>query len=90
MRGLAVEGDDAPVGDGDAVGVVGQIGEHLLGTPEGRLGIGVPVGLVRAGDQEVEGLSVGHDFSGNLQRAVGIGLANGSAEECAERLGRAP
>ena len=34
---LAVEGEEAAVGDGDAVGVAGEIGEHGLGPSEGAL-----------------------------------------------------
>src|SRR5271157_343806 len=34
-----VERDQAPVGDGDPVGVVREIGEHSLGAGERRLGI---------------------------------------------------
>ena len=41
---LAVEGDDAGVADGDAVGVVGQIREYLLGTCERRLTVHDPIG----------------------------------------------
>jgi hypothetical protein len=81
---LAIEREDALVGDGDAVGVVGQVGEHLLGASEGRFGVRVPVRLVGACEQEIEGLSVGDDLGRKAQRAVDIGLTNGVAEQCAE------
>jgi hypothetical protein len=84
---LAVEGEDAVIGDGDAMGVVGQILEDVFGASEGRLGIRVPVGLVGEREQEIEGLSVGDDLGGKAQRAVGIGLTNGIAEEGAEVAG---
>jgi hypothetical protein len=38
-----IEGDEPAVGDGDAVGVTGEIGEHRLGPGEGRLTIDEPV-----------------------------------------------
>ena len=34
---LLVERDEPAVGDGDAVGVAGEIGEHRLGPAKGRL-----------------------------------------------------
>ena len=42
--GGLVEGEDAAVADGDAVGVAGKVGEHLLGSAERALGIDVPFG----------------------------------------------
>ena len=33
------EGHEAMVGDGDAMGVAGQVVENLFGTAEGRLGV---------------------------------------------------
>ena len=39
-----VEGDEAAVGDGDAVGVARQVGEHRLGSGEGPLGVDDPLG----------------------------------------------
>jgi hypothetical protein len=38
-----VEPDQAAVGDGDAVGVAGQVGEHRLGSGEGTLGVDYPL-----------------------------------------------
>ena len=40
---LAIEGDEAGIGDGDAVGIAGEIGEHGIGTGEGTLGIDNPL-----------------------------------------------
>ncbi len=44
---LVVEGDETAVGDGDAVGVAGEIGEHGLGSGEGTLGVDHPVDLAQ-------------------------------------------
>lgn len=52
---FAVEGDDPGVADGDAVGVVGQIGEHLLRSTEGRLAVDNPVGCTGAGKEQIKG-----------------------------------
>ena len=40
-----VERGESAVGDGDAMGVATEIGEHLLGAAEWRLGIDYPVDL---------------------------------------------
>jgi hypothetical protein len=39
---IAVEGDEAAVGDGDPVGIAREIGEHRLRPGKGRLGIDHP------------------------------------------------
>ena len=44
---MLVEGDQTAVGDGHAMGVAGQIGEHRLGPGEGALGIDHPVDLAQ-------------------------------------------
>ncbi len=40
---IIVDRDDAAVGDGDTVGIATEIGAHLCGAAEGRLGIDDPV-----------------------------------------------
>ena len=40
---IAVEGYEPAVGDGDAMGVAAEIGQHLCGPAEGPLGINNPV-----------------------------------------------
>ena len=47
----------------------------------------MPVGLVRAREQEIERLSAGDELGRNLERAAGIGLANGIAKQGAEPSG---
>ena len=39
---LCIEGDEARIGDGDAVGVAGEIGEHLVGPGKGTFGVDHP------------------------------------------------
>ena len=40
---FSIEGEDAVVGDGDAVGVAAEIAQHVLGTAQSLLGIHDPV-----------------------------------------------
>ena len=49
---MLVEGDQTAVGDGHAMGVAGQIGEHRLGPGEGALGIDHPVDLAQRLDRK--------------------------------------
>src|SRR6266508_6911899 len=45
-----IEGHDAAVGDGDAVGVARQIGEHLFWPPDRRLGVDDPISAPQIGE----------------------------------------
>jgi hypothetical protein len=47
----AIEGNEARIGDGDAVGIAGEIGEHLVGTGEGRLCIDKPCDRKSSGEE---------------------------------------
>ena len=51
---IVLEGHEAMVGDGDAVGVAGQVVEHVFGAAEGRLGINDPVLLAELAEEVVE------------------------------------
>jgi len=48
---VMLEGQQAVVGDGDAMGVAGEIAQHMMGSAEGWLGIDDPV-LTEQGTQE--------------------------------------
>jgi hypothetical protein len=48
---IVAEGDEAMVGDGDAMGVASEIAEDMMGTAEGWFGIDDP-GLTEQGAQE--------------------------------------
>ena len=54
-----VEGDQAAVGDGDAVGVAGEVGQDRLGAGEGALGVDHPLGAAQRGQVSGEGGTVG-------------------------------
>ena len=56
---MLVEGDQPAVGDGDAVGVARQIGQHRLGSAERALGVDDPFGLAQRRQIRREGLRVG-------------------------------
>ena len=51
---LAIEGGDAVVGDGHAVGVAAEVTQHMLGAAERRLGVDVPVLVAKLLDQLIE------------------------------------
>jgi len=43
----AVDGEEAAVGDGDAVGVTRHVAQHLLGSAERLLGVDDPIGVAQ-------------------------------------------
>jgi hypothetical protein len=49
---LAIEGDEAGIGDGDTMGVAGEIGEHLIWAGEGTLGIDKPCDRKSSGEED--------------------------------------
>ena len=53
-----VEGDEAPVRNGDAVGIARQVSEHRLRSGKGGLGIDHPAGLPGRGEMREEGAAV--------------------------------
>jgi hypothetical protein len=56
---VGVGADQAAIGDGDAVGVAAEIGEHGLGAAEGGLGVDHPLGLAERGEVCREGSGIG-------------------------------
>jgi hypothetical protein len=63
--------DEPMVGDGDTVGVAGEIVEHMLSAAEGRLGIDDPLLRIELSQEMSESLSVGQV----QQRAMELELA---------------
>ena len=55
---VILEGDEAMVGDGDAMGIAGEIAENMMGTAEGWLGIDDPVLTEQGAQESTEGLLV--------------------------------
>ncbi len=54
-----VEGDEPGIGNRDAMGLAGEIGENGLGSGEVSLGVDDPLGPARSGEDGVEGALVG-------------------------------
>ena len=52
------EGDEAMVGDGDAMGVAGEIAEEMMGTAEGWFGIDDPWLTEQGAQESAEGFLV--------------------------------
>ncbi|NRP75488.1 hypothetical protein ILFOPFJJ_06411 [Ensifer psoraleae] len=53
-----VSADEAAVGDGDAMGIAAEIGEHPFGRSERRLGIGDPALLAQRTQRPRQGIAV--------------------------------
>ena len=84
-----LDGEEAVVGDGDAVGVLAEVVEDLVGPGEGALGVDDPLGLA-------EGLEVASEGVGVIERGEGVaelepagaeGLLEQFEEEAAEQAG---
>jgi len=54
-NGFSIEGDESLVGDGGPVGVMAQVAEHMLGTIERGLRVGVPFDSSQVADEPFEG-----------------------------------
>jgi hypothetical protein len=52
---VAVSRDDTLVGDGGSMGVMAEVSEDMLGTEEGRLGVGVPLDSLEVPNEPFEG-----------------------------------
>lgn len=52
---IVVHADEAGIGDGDAMGVAAEIGQHLFGSGKWRLGIDHPVDMTRRFKGSIEG-----------------------------------
>src|SRR5215831_4810649 len=71
-----VGGDQAAVGDGDAMGVTGKVGQHLLWPGERTLGVDEPVRLPKRAEVGLEGCRIGEMLiiAEELEAACGVGL----------------
>ena len=56
---VMLEGQETVVGDGDAMGVAGEITQHMMGTAEGWLGVDDPVLTEQGAQERAERLLVG-------------------------------
>ena len=83
---LAVEGGDAVVGDGHAVGVAAEIAQHMFGAAEGRLGMDVPSLLAQLVDQLLEPrrITEGSGRTSQVEQALAVEVAKSGEELVAE------
>ena len=84
---LAIERDEAGIGDGDAMSVAGEIGEHLIWAGEGPLGIDKPIHAAERLEEFPEGAGIVKCGIGaeELQCALGVGGGKAFAHESAEQ-----
>ena len=89
---LAIEGDEAGICDGDAMGIAGEIGEHGIGTGEGTFGIDKPIHTAKGFEELPERIPILECgiLTEELQRAFGVDgdkpLAHEPSEETREHL----
>jgi len=69
---LIVEADEALIGDCDAVGVAAEIGDDLLGTGEGGLGVDHPIVMVQCAQEPAQLLRVGQRGAGTGELELGV------------------
>ena len=81
-----LNGQDAVVGEGHAVGVATEVVEDAGGSVEGRLGVDDPLGLAQGPEVPVEGGGIGErgEGAGQVQAALAVGVFEGLEEEGAE------
>ena len=79
--------DEASVGDGDAVGIARQIGEHGLGPAERLLGVDHPLGLAQRFEIGSEGGVIGESpmIGEEPETAGGVRGAQHLEEQAAEQ-----
>ena len=65
-----VEGQQAMIGNGHAMGVTAEVAQHLHGSAEGGLGIDDPVVAVQTADEFCELLGIGEGGGGWTERAM--------------------
>ncbi len=87
-----VEAEQAAVRDGDAVGVAGEIGEHRLGSGEGRLGVDEPVLLPQRREIGGKGRPVAQaaELAEECQPARHMGVGDPGQEEPPEQAREYP
>jgi hypothetical protein len=83
---IFLAGDEAMVGDGDAVGVAGEVVEDMLGAAEGRLGVDDPLVRVELAQELAEALWLSQFLKGSveLQPALDNELLESSDELATE------
>ena len=83
---LAIEGGDAVVGDGHAVGVAAEVAQDMFGAAEGRLGVDVPVLVAKLLDQLIKHrrITEGSGRASEVESSLAVELAEAGEELVAE------
>src|SRR5260370_32501425 len=81
---VSVEGGDAVVADGHAMGVAAEVTQHVFRSAEGRLGVDVPVLVFQLLDQVLEyrRITEGSGWTSEVKQALAVEVA----ESCEELL----
>src|SRR5437588_9421314 len=79
-----LEGDQAMIGDGDAVGIAGEITQDVLGASEGRLEVNHPVLSEQGAQERGKGLLVAEWVEGTGESEFGVVLFQTVDELAAE------
>ena len=82
-----VQCEESAVGDGDPMGIAGEIGQHGLGSGEGALGVDDPLAVAQGFEPVTEGLRLGKRvvFTEELQFAGTVGVHELSKEQAPEQ-----
>ena len=71
-----LEGHETVIGDGDAVGIAGQVLEHMLGVLDGLFGVDDPLLVAQGGEEPLPGRGLGEcptaTREGQLALRVGL------------------
>src|SRR5262244_2717509 len=85
-----VESNEPAVGDGDAMGVAGEIGKHCFWPGEGRLGVDEPVLSLERREMRSEGLTTTPllDLAKEREPTRRVGVGERRSEEPPEQAGK--
>ncbi len=84
-----IEGDESRVGDGDAVGISGEIFEYGAWPVERRSGIDVPLAMTKASEEAFEGARVlkRTEFAKEAQTSLAVENEESVEEQTSEQGG---
>src|ERR1035438_929675 len=79
---LSVEGGDAVVGDGHAMGVAAEVAQHMFGAAEGRFGVNVPVLAAKLLNQLIKHRRItgGGCWTSEVEQALAVEVAESGEE----------
>src|SRR5450631_1536973 len=79
---IPVEGGDAVVGDGHAMGVAAEVAQNMFGATEGRLGVDVPVLAAKLLNQLIKHrrITEGSCWTSEVEQALAVEVAESGEE----------